>query len=220
MHLTLDGYRWLVIAVTNRSRGSRRSARGGRPVAGTELTPSNMAAATLDVIRDEGVEGLTRQQVAQRLNVSVRALYRLAPTADHLLADAVAEWQRRWQKPPHTGNWREDLRRWCVASRAHAAAFPGLTAAAQNLPPDLHQDETGPVVQAVVQCLSQAGFDTQTARLFFGVLSMHALGWAVVFPERRETSWTENGPHLQFREQGFELGLDLLLDGIASKLPS
>ena len=162
---------------------ARRSARsrGGRPKAGQELKAKDVAAATLEVIAQVGMQGLTRAHVAERLGVSVRSLYRLAPSHAHLVATAVAEWQRRWSLPPDTGEWRADLRRWCIESRAHAGAYPGLTDASQRVPLELMEDHTQRVAKAVVTRLVEAGFQAEQAGAFFGVLSMHCLGWAMVF---------------------------------------
>lgn len=192
-------------------------------MAGAELTLPTIADATLTVIGDGGVDSLTRARVAAQLGVSVRALYRLAPTVDHLIAEAAMAWQRRWALPPDTGAWCTDLRQWCIASRAHAAAYPGLTAAVQRLPPELVGDATGPVTEAVIARLEGAGFELAEARSLFGVLSMHCLGWAVIFPDvaLQDMAHLPNDvveAHRAFRKEGFIVGLDLLLEGIAGRL--
>ncbi len=186
-----------------------------------ELTLASIADATLRAIAADGVEALDRVRVAEMLAVSVRTLYRLTPTVDHLVAAAAMEWQRRWPLPPDTGDWVSDLKAWCVGSRGHAAAYPGLIAAVQRLPPDMVGDATEAVVRAVVSRLDDVGFDPPEARALFGVLSMHALGWAVTSPASRGSAGSSGTPSSivprQSCVQGFELGLDLLLESIAAR---
>ncbi|MEM7323806.1 MAG: helix-turn-helix domain-containing protein, partial [Actinomycetota bacterium] len=196
---------------TAADRPARRSGpRGGRPKAGAGLTPARVATAALSVIGSVGADQLTRALVAEELGVSTRALYRLAPSTDHLLAAAGAEWQERWSPPPDTGDWVGDLRLWCQQTLSHASAYPGLPAATQRLPVELLEDRTEPVVRSVIGLLERNGFDTATAMDVFGVLSMHCLGWALVFPPGREppvpeaadtVPWLEE--HLDFRQRGF-----------------
>lgn len=217
---------WRSTGVSERpSSRTRRANRGGRPTAGSELTVEAVASATLEVIADGGVESLTRGRVAEALGVSVRGLYRLAPSVDHLVAAAAVEWQRRWPLPPLTADWVADLRTWCTDTRAHAAAYPGLTAAVQRIPPALVGDATGPIVQAVLARLVEVGFAMDEAQSLFGVLSMHCLGWAVIFPDGLvlDASAVDMDAemaqaHASFRSDGFTLGLDLLLEGIAARL--
>lgn len=199
----------------------KATSRGGRPKAGRGLTLERVADAALTAIEAHGADRLTRPLVADELGVSVRALYRLAPTTEHLLAAAGARWQETWPPPPDTGDWEADLRRWCQSTLTHAGAYPGLTAATQRLPLELVEDRSEPVVTAVLALLERAGFDRATAMDLFGVLSMHCLGWAVVFPSdldrptpdpADEVPWLAE--HLDFRRRGFLVGLDLLLDGM------
>ncbi|MEM8925496.1 MAG: helix-turn-helix domain-containing protein [Actinomycetota bacterium] len=197
------------------------TARGGRPRAGTGLTAERMAEAALAVVGANGADALTRRLVADELGVSVRALYRLAPTTEHLLAAAGARWQETWPPPPDTGDWAADLRLWCQWTLTHASAYAGLTTATRRVPPELIEDRSEPVVTAVLRLLERAGFDRATAIDLFGVLSMHCLGWAVVFPPDLdpptldpsvEVPWLAE--HLDFRQRGFLVGLDVLLDGM------
>ncbi|MEM7342108.1 MAG: TetR family transcriptional regulator [Actinomycetota bacterium] len=203
----------------------RSGSRGGRPRAGSELTGELIGTATLAVIRANGTDQLTRQRVADELAVSARALYRLAPSTDHLLAAAGAQWQQQWPPPPDTGDWAADLRLWSQTTLAHARAYPGLPAATQRLPIELLEDRSEAVVTAVIGVLMRAGFDQPAAMDAFGVLSMHCLGWAAVFtPEVASSTpdeadavpWLEE--HLDFRQRGFLVGLDLLLAGLGAKL--
>lgn len=195
--------------------------RDAEHAASAELTLASIADATLRAIATDGVEALDRARVAEALAVSVRTLYRLTPTVDHLVAAAAMEWQRRWPLPPDTGDWVRDLKAWCVSSRAHAAAHPGLIAAVQKLPPDLIGDATEAVVRAVVSRLDSVGFDPPEARALFDVLSTHAVGSALMFPASRGSAGSLGAPSSivprRSRAQGFELGLDLLLESIAAR---
>ena len=194
-----------------------RRSRGHTTPAGAELTLGSIAHAALEAIARAGVDALSRAEVADVLGVSVRSLYRLTPTVDHLIAAAAVEWQRRWMPPPDTGDWVNDLKRWCVASRAHVQMYPGLSAALQRLPPDLVGDATDTVVHAVVARLEDAGFDASEARALFGVLSMYAVGWAVAAPVGAGSKVAVSVAGRHSSDEGFELGLDLLLEGIAAR---
>ncbi|MEM8902673.1 MAG: hypothetical protein AAGF02_03130 [Actinomycetota bacterium] len=198
---------------------SRRSTpRGGRPAAGSELSLDDVARAAVDVVAEVGVDGMTRALVADRLGVSSRALYRLAPTSEALLICAIGEWQRRWFPPDDTGDWVDDLQRWAEATLDHMSRHRGLVVASMQVEapeePVRHVMEGG--IDLIVR---RAGVDPTAAAEFFSLLGMHCIGWHVVFPPDRPTPADPGADaHVDFRRRGFRRGLDLLLRGFAAEV--
>ena len=195
---------------------------GGRPSRTDELTDERLGAAALAVIREQGAEGLTRARAAELAGVSARATYRLAPSADDLVALAVNEWQRGWAPPSDTGRWKQDLIDWCDATLAHMRAHPGLVPASRQIRSDRLSDAGGPTVQRAAGLLTtHAGLDESTAMDVIGVLGMHCLAWELTISASERLAEMSMDPslvaeHIAFLERGFHRGIGWILDGVTS----
>ncbi|MEM9134241.1 MAG: helix-turn-helix domain-containing protein [Actinomycetota bacterium] len=196
--------------------------REGRPRRGEELTWSRLGEAAIEVVAAHGVEGLTRGAVAERAGVSARATYRLAPSTDDLISAAVTEWQRRWQPPPDTGDWVDDLIEWSEATLAHMRAHSGLVAASLRMRPTRLDEEGTPVMMAATRLLVQgAGVSPEVAGDACGVLSMHCLAWELTLDARMAQSADLDpemvAQHEAFMKRGFRRGLTWILDGVRAE---
>ncbi|MEL6894045.1 MAG: helix-turn-helix domain-containing protein [Actinomycetota bacterium] len=206
------------------SKAQRRL--GGRPARSDELTDERLGDAALSVIRTHGADGLTRALVAEAAGVSARATYRLTPSTDDLVALAVNEWQRRWQPPTDTGEWKQDLLDWCEATLAHMRAFPGLVARSRQIQSDRLAGVGEATVHSAVDLLvTRAGLEAATALDVVGVLGMHCLAWELTMSSSKRLAATSMdeamvADHLAFLERGFRQGVGWILDGATSSATS
>src|SRR4051812_33213306 len=86
---------------------TKETVKRGRP---REERPRQAAIdATLDLIAEHGVRGLTTDAVARRAGISKATMYRRWPSKEALVLDAVASLVSEI-RIPDTGSRREDLR--------------------------------------------------------------------------------------------------------------
>lgn len=106
--------------------------RRGRPASGSELSLGAVVAAARDLVREQGVEGLSMRRVALRLGVDVSSLYWHVSGKDELV-DLVADdllGEAAWPDPALP--WRErveaalvEYRRLLLANRDAAKIMAG-----------------------------------------------------------------------------------------------
>jgi AcrR family transcriptional regulator len=108
-----------------RAATPRRAPRKPRPA--RPLNREKIAAAAIELAREEGQAAVTMRQVAARLGVDVAALYRHFRNKDELLgevgrvASEIAELHA-----PQTGSWEERFLELCSAIRDRLLRHPEL----------------------------------------------------------------------------------------------
>ncbi len=216
----------------------------GRPRSGAErLTRTGIVAAAAEVADAEGLAALSMRSVAQRLGVTVMSLYNHVANKEELLDGMVDAVFAEFYAPVPGAEWRSELRRRAVTAREVLKRHPwavGLMDSRRNAGHEtlLHHD-------AVIGCLREAGFSLTLTGHAFAVLDAHLYGFLVqelslpfepgqdladlgqqviaALPEGRLTYFREFTlehalrPGYDFGDE-FEVGLDLILDGLAQRL--
>ncbi|MFF2191413.1 TetR/AcrR family transcriptional regulator [Streptomyces sp. NPDC058157] len=90
---------------------------GGPQQAG--LTRQALVQAALRVLEREGVHGLSMRKVASELGVKASSLYWHVRNKEELLDLLTDALMADAQAPPREGDWREQLREYCVRYRRH-----------------------------------------------------------------------------------------------------
>lgn len=104
----------------------------GRPAAGQELTPQEVAAAAFELIAAEGEEALTMRRLGEVLSVKAMALYNHFPDKEAIL-DAVANLAlARVPVPPAKGSWKSRIKALCHGIRSMALEYPSVFRVAMN----------------------------------------------------------------------------------------
>ena len=98
----------------------RRSA--GRLARGSLTTETILDAA--ERVAQNGMDGLTIRAVAAELGASTMALYRHFPTKDVLVDALLDRVLTRFDPPPATDDWLDDLRNLAHAHRQLLVAHP------------------------------------------------------------------------------------------------
>ena len=206
--------------------------RRGRP---PKLSREQILEAGLDLIDRQGIGGLTMRSLARDLHVDPMALYRhvndkddlLGAMCDHLLSDL--------DPIDIDAPWEPQVRELAVRLRERFAARPALLPALTSAP-------VTPAAIAIagrgIDLLVRAGLDVPTANGAFNAVFSYVLGHAVIEasippPAAKEAlraaalahlGLDDAPPHLDaaielMNEPGdFELGLDLVLDGLRARL--
>ncbi|WP_405564826.1 TetR/AcrR family transcriptional regulator [Streptomyces phaeochromogenes] len=109
---------------SNPAARRRPTHRKGRPT----LTRESVGRAALDFLDHHGPAELTMRSLAADLGVSPRALYNYVEDRRDLLTVAAELFESEWRPPElESGRWRESLRSYCRALRAHYRSHPGMT---------------------------------------------------------------------------------------------
>lgn len=83
------------------------------------LTRQALVAAALRVLEHEGINGLSMRKVAAELGVKAASLYWHVRNKEELLDLLTDELMADAEAPPREGDWREQLREYCVRYRRH-----------------------------------------------------------------------------------------------------
>ncbi len=216
----------------------------GRPPSGAErLTRAGIVAAAVELADAQGLAALSMRSVAQRLGVTPMSLYNHVAHKEELLDDMVEAVFAEFYAPVPGAEWRSELRRRALTAREALKRHPwaiGLMDSRRNAGYEtlVHHD-------AVIGCLREAGFSLALTGHAFAVLDAHLYGFLVQelsMPFQPGQDLADLGHQIMaalpagrlpyFREftlkhalrpgydfgEEFEVGLDLVLDGLAERL--
>lgn len=221
-------------------RGPRRRA-GARTKPG--LSPERIVDGCLELLDEQGPEGLTFRRIGGHLGVDPTALYRhfrdkdelVLAVADRLLARMLEDFEP-------SDDWRATLREMMVRLRAMYLAHPD--AAVLSFTRTTRRPAEMGAVEIILAAFHRAGFPPAEAVSYYRALVDFSLSWAgmgaaylTLEPAARdgdERSWAREyagapadryphiaaaAPHLpQVDEEAtYLLALDLLLDAIAGR---
>jgi AcrR family transcriptional regulator len=127
------------------------------------LSKEQIIEAALDIMRQEGLEGVSMRAVAQRLGVTPMAVYYHVQDKEKLL-QALFEHVTETAGPLHMeeGGWEPSLRRHLLSTWRALARYPGLSAYAIEQP-DLGV-KPGKVARGV-EFFEEGGFPPHAAKL-------------------------------------------------------
>ena len=207
------------------------------------LTRAGIVAAAVGVADAEGVAALSMRSVGKRLGVEAMSLYHHVANKEDLLDGMVDAVFAEFHAPEVGGAWREEMRARHHSARAVLKKHPwavGMMDSRRNACFETlrHHD-------AVLGCLREAGFSLALTGHAFAVLDAHLYGFLVqelslafdgeqdlaelgeqiltALPEgqlpyfREFTLEHALQPGYDFGDE-FEVGLELLLDGLAARL--
>lgn len=209
------------------------------------LTRERILAAAAELADEVGVASLTMRKLAARLDVQAMSLYHHVENKDALLDGMVDHVFAEIELPPGGVPWREAIRLRCVSAREalhrHRWAVGLLDSRANPGPATLRHHD------AVLGRLRRAGFSVEETAHAVSVLDSYVYGFALQeanlpFGDAGETEEVAGAildampegayPHLaelarKHVLQGdydyadeFEVGLELILDGLARRLAS
>jgi TetR/AcrR family transcriptional regulator, tetracycline repressor protein len=163
------------------------------------LSRERIVDASFGLLESEGWEALSMRRLAQELDVWPMAVYRYFRDKDELVEALVEHAALAIELPDDRGDWRERLRGILAAVR--------LTL--DRLPPELRGrlgallvDPDG-VAATGTEVLESAGLDPEAARLAWSALAAYTIGVVEIGPG----------------DDGFEYGLERLLDGLDQPQP-
>lgn len=210
--------------------------RRGRP---PRLSRAQIVAAALDLVDREGVEGLTMRALAKDLGVDPMAVYRHVRDKDDLLGALCDQLLMELDPLDLDAPWEPQVRRLAAQVRERLVARPALLPALAGGP----VTPTSLVVaRDAVELLARAGVPVPLAMAAFGAVFAYVLGFAVLDaatpPSAEDPQALAHGarehlglgaeepspPYLDaavelMNDPGdFELGLDLLLEGLRARL--
>lgn len=207
------------------------------------LSRERVLRAALELADASGVEAMTMRRLGDELGFEAMSLYRHVASKQDLLDGMLDLVLAEWQPPDGAGDWREAIRTSALsvhdALRRHRWAAGLLMTGAHMRPARLRY------MDALLGRLRAAGFDDGTTYHVYHLLDGYIFGfslWEIAYTsvpvDSEEASrimqsieW-DDYPHLaehrdQHMEEGphrevssFEVGLDLMLDGLRARLAS
>jgi AcrR family transcriptional regulator len=156
-----------VVARTRRPRGS--------------LSPDVILEAA-ERVAEQGFEQFSMRAVAARLEAVPMALYNHFKTKEELVAALLDRVLGRFEAPPPTGDWVEDMRAFARAHRTLLAAHKWAVAPIFTNPsPGLASVRIG---ELAMQILTRGGLtDREAVAAFSGIIAIN-YGWASFTVER------------------------------------
>jgi AcrR family transcriptional regulator len=218
-------YVWKMMA---RSRASR---------ARKPLSRERVLRAAIDLADTDGLEAVSMRKLARELGVEAMSLYNHVENKDAILDGIVEVVAAEASLPPAGTDWKAAIRQSAIATRDMFVRHPwasGLWMSRQG-------GGTARLERAdwLLRILREAGLSEELRYHAYHVVESHILGFTVQqlnFPyrgaelEKRATRFLERFPVDEFpdfaehvqqylepregSEGGFELGLDLILDGL------
>lgn len=181
-----------------------------------------IAGAALELIRTDGLAGITMRAVARRLSIQAPSLYEHVSGKDDLLdlvvQEAFDDFEANiadYERVESIGDWLESVKEGSLALRAFYLRHPGLAGLmVRKLSP--HRDRLGgsraALVRAQLDSLVRLGIDERRGRPLFDATALWSLS-AIAAEGVIETDVSESE-----RESRYRRGLTLMLDGLRSAL--
>jgi AcrR family transcriptional regulator len=208
----------------------------------TPLSRDRILRAAVDLADRSGVEAVTMRHLGDELGFQAMSLYRYVASKDDLLDGMLDVVLAEWERPQDDGDWRESVRTSARsvhdALRRHRWAARLLMTGMRPRPARLAY------MESLLGRLREAGFDADRTYSVYHLLDGFVFGfslWEIAYTsvalddeevvskimraipwddlphltEHRDQHMTE-GPHREV--SAFEVGLDLILDGLAHTL--
>jgi AcrR family transcriptional regulator len=201
------------------------------------LSRERVLRAAIDLADEGGIESLSMRRLAKELGVEAMSLYNHVANKDEILDGIVDTVAGEVELPPDGVDWKTAIRRSAISARDVYVRHPWASSLSMS------RQSGGPARLRhgnwVLTTLREAGFSKDLTYHAYHILDAYVLGFTVLqlsFPYEGEelagleTAFLEQLPageypyfvehvkqHLEPRhgdEGGFEVGLDLILDGL------
>lgn len=219
-----------------------KKATAGAPQSGA-LTRERILEGAVQLADAEGVESLTMRQLAAHLQTKPMSIYYHVPGKEAILAGMVDRIFGEIERPPVDLDWKPAMRRRCISMREVLARHPWAPPLMESR--ETPGPETLGHHDAVIACLKRGGLSLQMIAHAYATLDSYVYGFALqeanlpfsggedigALAKEILAAWPEGHyPHLRefTREHvlqpgysfasSFEVGLDLLLDGLAGSV--
>lgn len=201
------------------------------------LTHEAIVAAARELLEEHGIARVTMRRVAERLGVGTMTLYGYFADKDALL-DAIIDAGGAGVAPPAPeGDWRSSLRTLMLALHAQLIEHPFLVELRLRRP--IVSAQAMRWTEAALAILQRAGLSSGQAMQAFRPLFVYTFGHAAFTPREDEeavvrarsavltlppdeyplvTAAAGELREVLVGQEPYELGLDLLLDGIERRL--
>ena len=221
------------------------AARSVRTAAEVPLSKQRVVTESIRLADSEGVDKLSMRRLAEELGAGVMSLYYYVANKDELLDAMIDVVYDEIELPSDRGGWKAAMWQRAMSARQVLGRHPWAIALMESRttagPANLGHHE------AVLACLREAGFSVQMATHAYWLLDSYVYGFALQekglpFDTPEQTAQmaqamlahfpVDEFPHLaaftrehvmrpgyDFGDE-FEFGLDLILDGLARKLPA
>lgn len=189
------------------------------------------------LLDEEGLRGVTMRRVAERLGIGTMTLYGYFSNKYELL-DAVIEARGAQLAPPlPTGDWKSSLRSLMLALHQELIEHPFLIELRLRRP--IITPQAMRWTEAALTILQRAGLSPGQAAHAFRPLFVYTFGHAAFVPRERQRSVIDRAraavlslppdeyplaiaaaqelAEVLVGQEPYELGLDLLLDGIEDR---
>jgi TetR/AcrR family tetracycline transcriptional repressor len=177
------------------------------------LERDKVVEAALELLNEGGFEGLTLRRLADKLGVKAAALYWHFKNKQDLIDQVATKILAvgNHEQMPENASWETILR--LVAHHSHAAFIRYRDGALVIANADLTTAAPKQGREKVLEKLLAQGFTTEQAWQSMYVIGRYTLGCVIEEQSDPTASTRPNSP-----EERFEMGLDIILAGIAQKI--
>lgn len=204
------------------------------------LTPEAIIGTARELLEEQGLGGLTMRRVAERLGVGTMTLYGYFPDKDTLLDAIIDASGSELTLPADAGDWKSSLRELMLGMHQQLVEHPFLVELRLRRP--IVSRQAMRWTEAALAILGRAGLAPGEAAKAFRPLFVYTFGHAAFLPRHDRqsvdvvdaaraavlalppdeyplvTSAASELTQVLVGQEPYELGLDLLLDGIENQL--
>jgi AcrR family transcriptional regulator len=188
------------------------------------LTDQDVVDAALELTAEMGFDNLSMRALARSLGVPPMTIYNYVSSKEALLELVIGHILREIPIPgSDAGPWDQRLRSLLRDARRVLGAHPGV---ATKLG-DSGTNESAQLAQAVLEILRDAGFGSEAAVMCFAALYTFMTGQIDLdfvadpaFGQVRATLSEVTDSVDRSRDELFEFGFDVVIEGLKAKLPA
>ena len=188
------------------------------------LSRADIVAAAVALADSEGAEAVSMRRIARDLRVGAMSLYWYVSSTAELHQAMIEQVQAESEVPEPSGDWRADLRRYAATAREALLRHPWAIDFLGAGPPSGPQDASN--ADRLAGAFDGTGADVKTTMWAAMTLGTYVMGAAL--REVQEARWHLAGDAAEAasgfdpdapetRDERFEFGLGIVLDGIAAR---
>jgi AcrR family transcriptional regulator len=191
------------------------------------LTRERILEKAIEIVDLNGLKALTMRRLGAEFGVEAMALYHHFPNKDAILAGVVDRVVLEAGDLGFDEDWKQMMRDGIGLVHRAVAAHPNTAPLfSSNMPPEIAKMVW---TEGPMSVLAMGGFEGQALADALHVITAYAMGWQLLAASQGEHSWSgpdgdsgiELPPGLAEKiadwSVGFEVGLDMLLDGLEAR---